>query len=30
MKNCFAEGDLFFAKKTFSYPDETQVQIDVD
>ena len=30
MKNCFAEGELFFAKKTFSYPDETQVQIDVD
>lgn len=30
MQNCLATGDLIFAKKTFSYPDETQVQIDVD
>jgi hypothetical protein len=30
MQNCLATGELFFAKKTFAYPGETQVQIDVD
>ena len=30
MQNCTATGDLFFAKKTFMYPGETKVQIDVD
>ena len=30
MQNCYATGDTFFAKKSFTYPGETQVQIDVD
>lgn len=30
MMNCNATGDLFFAQKTFAYPGETQVQLDVD
>jgi hypothetical protein len=29
-QNCSATGTLFFAKKTFTYPGETQVQVDVD
>jgi hypothetical protein len=29
-QNCSATGTLFFAKKTFMYPGEAQVQVDVD
>lgn len=30
MQNCTATGDVFYAKKSFAYPGDTQVQIDVD
>ena len=30
MQNCSATGTLFYAKKTFAYPGETQVQVDVN